>query len=267
MIGPLIAKSLRDQRRVVFWWTAGLGAFIALYLAVYGSVRQSPETYGPAMIAKFPGPLRDLMGGLEDMTSGAGYLQTVVYQLFVPMLFIACATLLANRALAGPEETGTLELVVTLPVDRRRLVLARLAGLALALLGVAAVTLLVAWGMSAAEQNGVPFDRILAGHLGVLLLGLFFGTVALTVGAATGRRLVASAVVGVWVAAGYMVVTVGRSVAAISWLKWVSPFHYYAEGRPIYEGVPVGDYLVLAGATAVLALTAVLAFDRRDVGV
>ncbi|GAA2206490.1 ABC transporter permease [Nonomuraea monospora] len=263
----MIARSLRDHRRMLIWWTIGISAFIALYLNVYASVKQNPEVYGPAAAAKFPGPLRDLMGGMTDMVTGAGYLQTVVYQLFVPMLFIACATLLANRALAGPEETGTLELIVTLPVDRRRLVLDKLAALALSLLLVAAGTFVVAAGISALVDTGVPLDRILAGHTGVLLLGLFFGTVALTVGAATGRRLVASAVVGVWVATGYTVVTVGRSVDAIAWLKWVSPFHYYAEGRPIFEGLPVGDYLVLAGATAVLALTAVLAFDRRDVGV
>ncbi|MEV0829180.1 ABC transporter permease subunit [Nonomuraea rubra] len=263
----MIARSLRDYRRMLTWWSIGISAFIALYLTVYGSIRESPEVYGPAAVAKFPGPLRDLMGGMTDMVSGAGYLQTVVYQLFVPMLFIACATLLANRALAGPEETGTLELVVTLPVDRRRLVLDKFAALALSLLLVAVVTFVVAVSMSALMGTGVAFDRILAGHTGVLLLGLFSGTVALAVGAATGRRLVASAVVGVWAAAGYTVVTVGRSVDAIAWLKWVSPFHYYAEGRPLYDGLPVGDYLVLAGATAVLALTAVLAFDRRDVGV
>ncbi|TMR96311.1 ABC transporter permease subunit [Nonomuraea basaltis] len=263
----MIAKSLRDYRRALAWWTVGISAFIGVYVGTYASVKQSPDVYGPAMVTKFPGPLKDLMGGLDDMTSGLGYLQTVVYQLFIPMLFIVCATLLANRALAAPEEAGTLELVVTLPVDRRRLVLARFAALVVALLVVAFVTLLVAWGVSEAVETGVTFDRILAAHTGVLLLGLFYGTVALAVGAATGRRMIASAVAGVWVAAGYMVVTIGRGVTAIDWLKWVSPFHYYAEGRPLYEGLPVGDYLVLAGATAVLALTAVLAFDRRDVGV
>lgn len=263
----MIARSLRDNRRSLIWWTTGIGAFIAFYLLIYGSVKENPEVYGPAMLAKFPGPMRDLMGGMDDLTSGVGYLQSVVYQLFVPMLFIACATLLANRALAGPEESGTLELVVTLPVDRRRLVLDKFVGLALSMLLVSVVTLLVTAGMAAVMETGVPFGRILAGHTGVFLLGLFFGTVALAVGAATGRRLVASAVVGVWVVAGYAVVTVGRSMEAIAWLKWVSPFHYYTEGRPIYEGLPVGDYLVLAGATAVLALTALLAFDRRDVGV
>ncbi|MGW0803512.1 ABC transporter permease subunit [Nonomuraea sp. NPDC002799] len=263
----MIAKSLRDSRRALIWWCAGISAFISVYLGTYASVRQSPETYGPVMMDKFPGPLRDLLGGIQDFTSGVGYLQTVVYQLFIPMLFIVCAVLLANRAIAQPEEAGTLELVVTLPVDRRRLVLDRFAALVVLLAVVALVTVVVAWAVSESVEMGVPFGRILAAHLGVLLLGLFFGSVTLAVGAATGRRAVAAAVAGVWVVAGYMVVTVGRNVDAIAWLKWASPFHYYAEGRPLYEGLPVGDYLVLAGATAVLALTAVLAFDRRDVGV
>ncbi|MEV4569029.1 ABC transporter permease subunit [Nonomuraea sp. NPDC049419] len=263
----MIARSLREHRRPLLWWTLGISAFIALYVAVYGAVRANPDTYGPAMLNKFPGPLRDLMGGMPDITSGAGYLQTVVYQLFVPMLFIACATLLANRALAGPEEAGTLELVVTLPVDRRRLVLDKFLALAVALVVVAAVTLLVAVAMSALVRTGVPFDRILAAQVGVLLLALFFGALALAVGAVAGRRAAASSAVGVWAVLGYAVVTVGRSWDAVAWLRWLSPFHYYADGRPLYEGLPVTDYLVLAGATAVLALTAVLAFDRRDVGV
>ncbi|MFB4282384.1 MULTISPECIES: ABC transporter permease subunit [unclassified Nonomuraea] len=263
----MIAKSLRDNRRALIWWTAGISVFMAIYLSAYATVKQDPETYGQVGTDKFPGPLRDLMGGMTDFVSGPGYLQSVVYQIFVPMLFIVCGTLLANRAIAQPEETGTLELLVTLPVDRRRLVLERFAALVVSLLAVAFVTLLLTWAITVSVEMGVAFDRILAAHTGVFLLGLLFGTVALAVGAATGRRLVASAVVGVWAVAGYVVVTIGRNIDAIAWLKWLSPFHYYTEGRPLYEGLPVGDYLVLAGATAVLALTAVLAFDRRDVGV
>lgn len=262
----MLAKSLRDSRRTLFWWSVGLCAFMGLYLSAYGSVRESPEVYGPAAMAKFPGAIRDLMG-LQDFLSGTGYLQSAVYQLFVPMLFVACATTLANRAIAQPEEAGTLELVLTLPVDRRRLVLQRWAALVVSLLVVAVVTLAVGWALSAALTMGVPFGRILAAHTGMFLLALLFGTLALALGAATGRRVVASAVVGAWLVAGYVVVTIGSGIDAIAWLKWLSPYHYYIDGRPLYEGLPVGDYLVLAGATVVFALTAVLAFDRRDVGV
>jgi ABC-2 type transport system permease protein len=74
-------------------------------------------------------------------------------------------------------------------------------------------------------------------------------------------------VAGAWAVGGYVVETLGRDVAVISWLRWLSPFHYYLDGRPLYQGFPTGDYLVLAGVTIVLLLTAMLAFDRRDVGV
>ncbi|GAA3441305.1 ABC transporter permease subunit [Planomonospora venezuelensis] len=263
----LVSKGLRDYRRSLVRWTVGIGAFFGLYLSFYPNISQNQEIYGPQALAKFPGAMRDLMGGMQDFTSGVGYLHSVVYQLFGPMLFVVCAAILGNRAIAQPEETGTLELTVTLPVDRRRLVFERFAALALGLLGVAAATFLFAWALSAAVDMDVASGRILAAHTGVFLLGLFFGALSLAVGAATGRRGPAMAVVGVVAVGGYIVETMGRNVDAISWLRWVSPFHYYLDGRPLYQGFPVGDYLVLAGATVVLLLTAILAFDRRDVGV
>ncbi|WP_113702033.1 ABC transporter permease subunit [Nonomuraea lactucae] len=264
----MISKSLRDHRRALIGWVIGLSAFLSMYVGVvYPSIVEDPATYSAQAVAKYPGALKDLMGGLQDFATAPGYLQTVVYQILLPVLFIVCAMVLANRSLAGPEESGTFELIVTLPIDRRRLVLQLFAAMALGLLAVAAVTLAVAWALARSVDMDVRFDRIMAAHIGVYLLALFFGTLTLAVGAATGRKAVASAVLGVWAVLGYMVVTVGKNVDAVSWLKWVSPFHYYAEGRPLYEGLPVGDYLVLAGAVAVLALTAVLSFDRRDVGV
>ncbi|MFJ2033481.1 ABC transporter permease subunit [Streptosporangium sp. NPDC087985] len=263
----LVSKGLRDYRRTLIGWTIGITAFCGLYLSFYPSIAKDPGVYGSAMMAKFPGAMRDLMGGLEDLTSGVGYLHSLVYQMFGPMLFAVCAAILGNRAIAQPEESGTLELTVTLPIDRRRLVVERFAALALGLLSVAVATFLVVWSLSAAAGVNVAFDRILAGHTGLFLVGLFFGTLAFTVGAATGRKNLAMAVVGVFAVGGYVIETMGRNVDAISWLRWISPFHYYLDGRPLYQGFPTGDYLVLAGATVVLLLAAILAFDRRDVGV
>lgn len=263
----MIAKMLRENRRALIGWSVGISLFIAMYVGIYASVMENPEVYGQAALAKYPGALRDLMGGMEDFTTGAGYLQSVVYQLFVPLLCTVCAMIMANRAIAGPEESGTLELTLALPLARTRLLLQRYAGVLIGLLVVTLVTLLMMLAVTQGLGMGVGVDRILAAHLGVFLLAAFFATVTLTVGAATGSKGLGMGVMGVWAVAGYMVVTVGRNVEAISWLKWVSPWHYYAEGRPLYTGLPAGDYALLAGATLVLALTAVLAFDRRDVGV
>jgi ABC-2 type transport system permease protein len=263
----LVGKTLREYRRALIGWTIGLCAFLVMYISIYGSMKDNPETLSAAAVAKYPGALKDLMGGMADIGTGAGYLQAVAYQMLGPLLFTMCAAVLGNRAVAGPEESGTLELTLTMPIDRRRLVLERWIGLVLGLLAVAVVTLAVTAGAASAAGMGVSFGRVLAAHTGLYLLVLFFGTLGLCVGAATGRKNIALAVVGVWAVAGYVVETLGKSVDAIAWLRRLSPFHYYLDGRPLYQGWPLGDYLVLLGATAVLLMTAALAFDRRDVGV
>ncbi|ETK31444.1 ABC transporter permease subunit [Microbispora sp. ATCC PTA-5024] len=266
-MAALVRKTLREYRRALIGWTVGMCAFFGMYISIWASMKDDPQTLSAQALAKYPGALRDLMGGLADIGTGVGFLQTVAYQLLGPMLFVMAASVLGNRAIAVPEEAGTLELTVTLPIDRRRLVLDRWIGLALGVLAVAVVTFAVIVAAASGAGMGVPFGRLLAAHTGMFLLVMFFGTLAVCVGAATGRKQVGLAVVGVWAVAGYVVETLGRNVDAIAWLRWLSPFHYYLDGRPLYQGWPVGDYLVLLGATAVLLMTAVLSFERRDVGV
>ncbi|MDF5758682.1 ABC transporter permease subunit [Spongiactinospora sp. TRM90649] len=264
----IVSRSLRESRRALIGWTVGVSVFLSVYLfAAYPSLVGDPSLAGQMARVKFPGAMRDLMGGLADFTTAAGYLQTLIYQLFGPMLFIGCATGLANRAIAGPEESGTLELTMALPLTRGRLVAERLAAMALGLLAMAAVTLLVAWAAVVSNGMNVPFGRLLAAHLGVYLVALLCGTLCLLAGAATGSKGIALSVVGVAAVGGYVVETLGKQVPVLEWARWISPFHYYLEGRPIHDGLPVVDYLVLLGATAVLAVGAILAFDRRDVGV
>ena len=94
-----------------------------------------------------------------------------------------------------------------------------------------------------------------------------FGALALAVGAATGRRglaYVAVAVVGVVAFFGN---NLGPTVDWLVWLRDVSPFHYYAGGKPLANGFQVVDLAVLGLTAVVLVLLGGVAFDRRDVAV
>ena len=51
---------------------------------------------------------------------------------------------------------------------------------------------------------------------------------------------------------------------ASSWLKYLSPFYYYAGHDPLGNGVDLADLAVLAAATAALIMIATLGFRRRD---
>lgn len=263
----LMRKTLRDYRRALIGWTVGICLFAGGYTSFFPQIRDNPGLYSQAAMTKYPDSIRKLLGGFEDITSGAGFLQAILYQFFVPLLFIMCAVAIANRAIAAPEESGTLELTLTLPITRGRLLLERYAALALALFAVAVASYAFIILAASAVDLGVPVGRILVAHLGLFLLVLLFGTMTLTVGAITGRKSLALAVTGVYAVASYVVNALAKDVPVMDWLAWLSPFRYYSEGAPLSGGVPVADYLVLLAGTVVLVVTAVLSFDRRDVGV
>lgn len=96
----------------------------------------------------------------------------------VPVLFVVLVPAITMRALAEERKSGTLELLLTLPMEDWQIV----AGKFLAALGMVAVGLLwtVPYAISVAALTGpgAPFDwgPVLAGYLGLLLLaGSFIG--------------------------------------------------------------------------------------------
>ena len=63
---------------------------------------------------------------------------------------------------------------------------------------------------------------------------------------------------------GFLVNGFAPLVDAIAWLKYLSPFHYYAGHDPIGHGVDLGDLAILAAASIALTAVAVVGIGRRD---
>ena len=264
MLPSLVLKTLRDYRRAGIGWAIGIGAFVTMYLSFYPQMRD-PET-ARASAEAIPEGMREALGW-TDYASGAGYMQAVVFGQFAPLLLIMCAAVLGVRGVSGPEESGELDLYLANPISRRQFVLQRFGSLVAVITGVGLVAWLVTLAMNAATDMKVPVGNVTAASLGLLLLGLGFGTLAFAVGAAGARRAAALGVTGVVAVAGFVVQALSRQVEAIEPLRWASPFYYYIGADPLREGFHVGYLLVLAAIPAVLAVFAAYAFNRRDVGV
>ena len=63
---------------------------------------------------------------------------------------------------------------------------------------------------------------------------------------------------------GFLINGFAPLVDGIHWLKYLSPFYYYAGHDPLASGVDVGDLAVLVAASLVLTALAVAGFRRRD---
>jgi ABC-2 type transport system permease protein len=185
MLRSVLTKTLRDAQRGFVWWSLGLVALMLISVAFWPSVRDNEGFKQFERDA--PEALKAFTGGQLDFTSPAGYLDARLFALVVPLLFLVYAVGWGARGVAGEEEAGTLELVLALPVSRSRLLLEKLGALTLQLATLGGVLLVTVVVSAKAVSMDISSERIADAVLAVYLLGLLYGTLALAVGAATGR--------------------------------------------------------------------------------
>jgi len=257
-------KTLRDMRRAIAWWSLGLAVMTTLIVAVYPTVRDNPELN--QAVEDYPEALKAFIafGGEVDYGSSVGYLGSELFSFMVPLLLLVAAIGAGARAIAGEEEQGTLDLLLSNPLSRRRLALEKLGALAAEL----AVLSLVLWLSLLAGAAAVGME-VSAGHLAAAtasaaLLALAFGAIALLVGASSGRRGLAIGLTAAGAVAAYLVSSLAVLVDFLRPLRPASPFYHYAASDPLRHGLALdhAGLLLLLAATA--AALAPLVFERRD---
>jgi ABC-2 type transport system permease protein len=264
MLGSVLSKTVRDQRRSLVWWGLGLVATAAMYAAFYPSIVDNAATL-TEYIESLPEAFRQaFLGADADFVSPGGYLNTELFGFFGPLLMLIFAIGAGARATAGEEERGSLDLLLSTPVSRRHVIVDK--ALATAIGGV----LLSAVLWLAIVVLGPPFDltpglgNVAAAVTMQLLLALAFGMLALAIGAWSGRRSLAIGVASGLAAATYVVDVLAPSVEAIAWLQKLSPFYYYDHNVPVKNGLEVVDAGVLLSIAVVAFAVALIGFERRD---
>jgi len=116
----------------------------------------------------------------------------------------------------------------------------------------------------AAAGGGIAAGKLAALALHLAAFGWATGGLALAIGATTGRRAAASGGAAAFSVLGFLVNGFAPLVDSVAWLRYFSPFHYYAEHDPLARGAGTGDLAVLCGAALVLTAVAVVGFGRRD---
>jgi ABC-2 type transport system permease protein len=264
MLRNAFLKTLRDARRAIAWWTLGLAAMTALMIAVYPSVRDNPDLN--KLVEDYPDAFKAFfgLGGEVDYTSAVGYLNSELFSFMVPLLLTIAAIGAGARATAGEEERGTLDLLLANPLSRRRLVLEKVAALAaeLALLALALwLSLLVGTELTGMQ---VTAGHLAAATLTAALFAFAYGVIALLLGAATGRRGVATGVAAAAAVAAYLLSSLAELVDALKPIRVASPFYHYAAGEPLRAGMSAGHAGLLVLLACLAAVAAAVAFDRRE---
>jgi ABC-2 type transport system permease protein len=237
--------------------TLGLVAVLLAVGALFPAVGHS---FGKLDI---PTGVSHLLGG-ADYGTITGWFRSEIGSIYGPLLISAMAIIGAVSATAGEEEERILALVLAHPVDRRRLIAAKAGAIAVVVWLIAVATWLGLIGGVALGGGGISLGHISAYSLHLAFFGWAIGAVALAVAVGTGRRALATGVAAAVGVAGWLINGFAPLVTAIAWLKYLSPFYYYAAHDPLTQGVDIADLVVLGAIALALTTVAMLRIQRRD---
>lgn len=269
MFRSVFTKSLRAYRWAILGWGVGIGALLYTQYATIGTqLAGVSSTSLQKLVGQF-----NFFGETVDLTSPGGYV-TFKTMGFLPLILGVWTILAGARMTRGEEESGALDILLTTPQSRARIIsqkalaLATATGLISLLLGLGLVL-----GMAGAQASSphlhirVDVSAAMLAAVNAGVAAFFFGALALLLAQFTSRAA-AAGMAGGLMALTYIVDGAGRSVPSASGLRPLSPFYYYDRSLPLVAGHSMNwaAFALLIALSVAVAVAAVPLFLRRDVG-
>lgn len=261
MFRTIITKTLHDRRRSLTGWCVGVIVSTVMLASLWPTIRDMADLQ--QLLSSYPKELGDLFN-IQAMTTPAGYLNAEYFSLLAPILFLTFGIGLGARLPAAEEERGSLDVLLSLPVTRGRVLFEQAADLVVAVAALSAAQVVGVMLASVLFDMSLPFTTALAASVSMALLGTLFGLLALAVGAATGRRATALAVSSVLAVASYLLYIAAQFVTAVEPWVVLSPIEHAVGTEPILNGLPALSSSALATVALVVVLVATPVFTRRD---
>lgn len=261
----LLKYEFFSRRGVIIGWTMGLVLYAGLIILAFPQFMEPMQDINFADI-----PLYQAFGDFSDLNSFEGFFATQILG-YLPILVGVYGILAGVSALAGEEDNGTLELILTLPLKRWQLVVAK--GIAITLVMLIILILLgIANGLFVEIIRGqleteASFAAVAISTIAAWPMCVFFAMFGLWLGAYLPNRKTGNIIGIVLVVYTYFGNNLAGMMEILEKVQPFMPFYYY-QGRDILDnGLAWGDAGILLAAAALCLLLAILSFQRRNVTV
>ncbi len=256
MLAGVLTKTVRDRWVAFVVGSVAIGLFTVFGMAVYSGIDLS-------FYAGLPEPLLGLMG-ISDVTDLSGLSYGAIFSFMGAMTLAGLAVWVGAGVVAGEERNGTISLLLGNPKSRTHVLLAS-AG-ALVLLTALGALIMLAGGL----LSPVILDVDIGGRdIGALTFhlfanALFYGFIALAIGAWTGNGGLATGVAAAVMVVSYIAVGLLPLFKGLEDVARVFPWYYFDGSDPQFNGIDWGHIGVLAAGSGILAGLAVIGWNRRD---
>lgn len=256
MLATITTKTIADR-----WRAITLGAFtVALFLvggmAAYKEVDLSLYT-------SLPEGFRTLFG-IAESADAASLAYGAIYGFYGSLVLAGLALSMGSASIAGEERDGTIGVLLGNPKSRTEVLVSK----AISTVALTALAAVVLWlgALLAPVVLGVDVTgmRVGAQAFHIFSNALFYGFLALAIGAWTGKPSLASGITSGLMVLSFFAVGLLPLVESLANVAKVFPWYYLDAGQPLVNGVQWGGIAVLLGASAVFTGIAYVGVNGRD---
>ncbi len=268
MSGIVIGNTLRTSWKQILYWGLGLGVlglyidFIAMSPDIISGYADLFKTMPPAMLQAFGA------SDIQLLTTAEGWIVSIFVS--EAAIFLSVFAVMAGLNItANDEQSGVMDVILSLPISRAAYLLERWIGYALIGLGIVVLCALITLAGIIGMNIDAPHDVIFKSILNLYPAALLVMTVTSLLATILRRRTVAIAVSAAFVVVSYIFNVIGAAAggAFADLMERVSYFSYI-NGEAFVVGTydPADSVIVLVAVLVGFALSLKM-FVSRDIGV
>ena len=261
-------RTVKDRRISLVAYLVAAVVFMWLYVALFPSMQAQSEAFAVAF-ESIPDAFLTAFG-IEDlnMTTIESFLSVEHFSMVWPIMAILLLLAIAGRGFAGQVEQGTVEILLSCPVSRIQIFLAKYLAGVFSLLVFTVVSVFSVVPFTALHN----VEYVIVNFVSVAAISLLFGWAILSISVLFS--VVFSERSRVYMATGgiLLVMYVLNVVAALKEeladLRLMSFFHYYNYNDALIRNqLNLDGVLVFVAAALVCTIVAAWWFTRRDIAV
>ncbi|MCH7660891.1 MAG: ABC transporter permease subunit [Euryarchaeota archaeon] len=245
--------------------TVGIALLSLAFVAFFPSL-DGADVDIDAMLEAYPPAVQEAFG-IATLSTIEGFLAVEIYQFVWLLLLGLYFAYSAGGLIASDVERDRMDLILSLPVSRSRVLGEKFLSLLVPILALnIVVPLVVFFGVLAIGQSISPLDLAMVHLLSIPYL-LACGAIGLVLSVLLSRADVAKRIAIALVFVLFLIESVSASAEGFEWIGYASPTYYYDPTAILVEGsYDLTGATVLLGAICVLVLVGRFRFTRTDIG-
>ncbi|MGE5676330.1 MAG: ABC transporter permease subunit [Mycobacterium leprae] len=266
----LFRQHAKSEAISVIVWAVSIGLVTFFATCMWNVLRASGELAElQKAIDQAQGVIRGMLGPGASLLSIDGWIQGYVLGSWTSVLWVIFTAMFVVGMITREMDRRTIEFVLSRPISRARLLLARWGVLALSLVFMHLVQFVGLWSALATLGQVGHLGRYAVAEVNSLLLYLFLGGLMLLVslyfddyGPGTG------AILGIGLALNLAHMALADATGGLKKLRELLPFSLYDVQAIISKGTVPWAHLVILGSGALLfLLLSVWLFERKQIAV